>query len=202
MPGLRGYLPARLVTIALLLTNPHLGNTTSIASVKIADLFAQADQVALVEVRSGDSEHYPIAVYKAVVESAYKGTSPGQIVYFGPFLGTQIGGKYLLFLQRGKPASATVKNDSPYGDLGSVSRIMYDGYSSLPVSYECVFDGKDISAQCDDAIQLNPAQVVLPKTIRTFPRGDASPVTNYKKWVRMKELLALVQAMSSAVKPS
>jgi hypothetical protein len=191
----------RLPIAAFLLATARVGNTTSIAPVKIEDLFAQADQVALVEVLSGDAEHYPIAVYKAVVENAYKGTIAGRTIYFGPFVGTRIGSKYLLFLKRGKPVAASKAGDAPYGDIQSVSRIMYDGYSSLPVSYECVFDGKEISAQCDDAIQLNPEQIVLPDTVRTFPEGDASAVTNYRKWVRMRDLLMMVQTISSQIKP-
>ncbi len=169
---------------------------------KIENLFAQADQVGLVEVRSGDAEHYPIVVYKAVVKNAYKGTEAGEIIYFGPFLGTEIGTKYLLFLKKGKPVAAEGIGAAPYGDTPSVSRIMYAGYSSMRVTYECIFDGKEIKDQCDYAIQLNPEQIVLPHTIQTFPIGDATAVTNYRKWVRMKELLALVQTISSGTKPS
>jgi len=57
---------------------------TSIARVKIEDLFSQADQVAVVKILSGDSEHYATVVYKAVVKNAYKGTVAGQTIYFGP----------------------------------------------------------------------------------------------------------------------
>jgi hypothetical protein len=59
---------------------------------------------------------------------------------------------------------------------------MYDGYSVMPVSYECFFDGKD-SEKCGYGVKFNTYQVELPSTLKTFPKdvGEFSPD---KKWVR------------------
>ena len=73
---------------------------------------------------------------------------------------------------------------------------MYAGYAALAVGYECVFDGADVNQQCDDSVQLNPAQVILPpNTLKAVPRGEATAVTNYKKWVRRNAFLAELRAL-------
>jgi hypothetical protein len=163
-----------------------------VAPVKIEDLYAQADQVALVKVLSGDSEHYSTAVYKAIVETGFKGTAKGQIIFFGPYTGYRIGSEYLLFLKRGGPQTSDTSTPISYGPLASVSAIMYEGYAALAVGYECVFDGTEITQTCDDSVQINPDQIVLPQTIKTFPTGDATAITNYKKWIRKDLFISLL----------
>jgi hypothetical protein len=70
--------------------------------VKIADLFGQANIVALAKVLSGDTEHYPITVYKAEVITAFKGIDQGEKFYFGPFVSYGVGSYYMVFLRRSK----------------------------------------------------------------------------------------------------
>ena len=41
--------------------------------------------------------------------------------------------------------------------------------------------------------KLNPEQILLPRSVRTYPAGDAGTITNYKKWVRKAELLGVLQ---------
>ena len=187
--GLKGFLTSIALGIFLFTTSAQ---GTSIAPVKIENLFAQADQIALVKVLSGDSEHYSTAVYKAIVETDFKGTVKGQILFFGPYTGYSVGTEYLLFLKRGSTQSANIPTPISYGLLPSVSTIMYEGYAALPVGYECVFDGADTRQICDDSVQLNPEQIILPKTINTFPAGDATAITNYRKWVRKDVFLSLL----------
>jgi hypothetical protein len=178
-----------------------LGVTTSaetIRSVTLDDLFARADQVAIVKVVAGDSEHYETAVYKSVVESAYKGTKEGDVLFFGPYLGAGIGLEYVLFLRRGPGEAPNVKDGLSFGEIKSVSREMYEGYATLPVGYDCVFDRIKIKDQCDDSVQLNPDQVILPKSIQTFPKGDPGPITNYKKWVRKSAFLSELGMLSAS----
>jgi len=170
----------------------------TIRSVTLADLFAQADQVAVVKVVAGDSEHYGRTVYKSVVESAYKGTSERKIIYFGPYDGTRIGWKYVVFLKKGAAETPKTNDTLSFGSIESVSREMYEGYGTLPVDYECVFDGAAVGQQCDYGVQLNPEQVVLPKLVKTFPKGDAGAVTNYKKWVRESALNSQLEALSKS----
>src|SRR5713226_579793 len=117
---------------------------STIAPVKVNDLFKEADLVAIVRILSGDSEHYPVTVYKAKVITALKGTDLAETIYFGPFVGSGVGNEYLVFLKKSgngiKP-----KDDSPglnYGPVPLFFQIMYDGYTILPSAYACVFDGK------------------------------------------------------------
>jgi hypothetical protein len=168
---------------------------TSIRTVKLATLFEQADKVVLIKILSGDSEHYETAVYKAVVEGAYKGAAKNEIIFFGPFEGYAVGSEYILFLKNG--AGEEPKNDGAlsYGSLSHVDRIMYDGYAALVVGYDCVFDGAEIDQECDESVQLNPEQVALPSGLKAFPKGDATSLTNYKKWVRRKPFLAEMERL-------
>ena len=70
------------------------------ATVSLQDLIRQADVVALVNINSGDAEHYGDVVYKATVTQAIKGVTDSQVVYFGPFLGYRVGSQYIVALRR------------------------------------------------------------------------------------------------------
>ena len=72
---------------------------TEPATYELTDLYKSADKVALVQIRSGDAENYKIAVYKGVVVTSYKGTTDGEIIYLGPYIGQKIGTEYVLFLR-------------------------------------------------------------------------------------------------------
>jgi hypothetical protein len=183
---------------ALAMLFPLTVDATTIASVKLENLFSQADQVVLVKIVAADDEHYETAVYKAQVELAYKGAASGETIYFGPFVGYALGNEYLLFLRTGAGERANKNEGLSFGDITSVSRVMYEGYSSLAVGYECVFDGKDVEQQCDYSVQLNPEQVILPESIPMFPKGDADAITNYKKWVRKNIFLSYLDDIAKA----
>jgi hypothetical protein len=71
-------------------------------TVAITELFKQADVVAVVEILSGDSEGYDVTVYKAKVLTAFKGVAAGEQLFFGPFVGYEVGGEYVAFLRRAK----------------------------------------------------------------------------------------------------
>ena len=195
MPIMRRIFTGIAASILLVLTIVPSSPGTSIAKVSVSDLFRQADVVATVRVLSGDSEHYPVTVYKAEVEKAFKGTAAREIIYFGPFVSFGVGSEYLVFLS--KAEKGIEPRDKPsgfnYGVLPSFFRIMYDGFSIMPIEYACVFEGKDVAQQCDYAVKLNPEQVILPATIKAFPRGEAGTLTNYEKWVRRKELVAFLE---------
>jgi len=55
--------------MCVLLVGSVICRATTIRSVKLNDLFKEADLVALIRITSGDSESYPVAVYKAKVLS-------------------------------------------------------------------------------------------------------------------------------------
>jgi|ERR1035441_340554 hypothetical protein len=114
------------------------------AMVKVDDLFKQADLVAIMRVLSGDSEHYPVTVYKAEVINAFKGVRDTEHLYFGPFVYYGVGREYLAFLRRAKEELRASRNLDEaglnYGTIGVSYQVMYDGYSVMPVEYACVFD--------------------------------------------------------------
>ncbi|MGH9710057.1 MAG: hypothetical protein ACRD37_05890, partial [Candidatus Acidiferrales bacterium] len=65
------------------------------ATIKIQNLLKQADLVAVVRIRSGDTEQYPTAVYKAEVLKSFKGTEVGAKIFFGPYASYGLGSEYL-----------------------------------------------------------------------------------------------------------
>ena len=136
-----------------------------------------------------------MTVYKARVITAFKGAELSEIVYFGPFVGSDVGNEYLVFLGKAKNG-VKPKDDSSgmnYGPVPIFFEIMYDGYTILPSDYACIFDGKEISQQCDYSVKLNPDQIILPKSIKTFPPREVGPLTNYHKWVRKSVLVAYLR---------
>ncbi len=195
MPIMRWTINGIAVSIMLILTLVPTALGASIARIRVSDLFKQADVVATVRILSGDSEHYPVTVYKGEVEKAFKGTAPKEIIYFGQFVSFGVGSEYLVFLSRAE--KEIEPKDKPsgfnYGVLSSFFRIMHGGFSIMPIEYACVFEGKDVAQRCDYAVKLNPEQVILPATIKAFPRGEAGALTNYEKWVRQKELVSFLE---------
>lgn len=171
-------------------------NASTIAPVKLSDLFKQADLVAAVEIVSGDGENYPGVVYKAKVLTAFKGIDEKETIFFGPFAGYGVGKEYVVFLSKSEYGLKPNQNaDSSRGGIPVFYRIMYDGFSILPSDYECVFDGKAISQECDYSVELNPDQIILPSQIQLFPAGDAGPVSNYCKWVRKSVFFSLLNTL-------
>ena len=65
------------------------------------DLWSRARFVGIVQIVSGTSEGYDGAVYKAQVVQSLKGDDLGDIIYFGPYVGTRVGWKYFVFLSSG-----------------------------------------------------------------------------------------------------
>ena len=180
-----------LILFAILLSSPS-AYANSIASVKLEDLFKQADFVAIVKVLSADGEHYPAAVYKAQVVKAFKGAKEKDTIYFGPFTRGGIGREYLIFALKREGIKPDGDPNAGFGAIPVFYRIMYVGFSQLEIDYACVFDGKEIKDQCDYGVILTPSQIILPKELKTFPRKQASDtcesliddVANHQRWVR------------------
>ena len=137
--------------------------------IRLIDLFQAADAVSLVRIVSGDTESYQTAVYKAEVLRSLKGPPSGEIIYFGPYIGSRLGGEYVLFLK--KSSELAVPKDASKPGYGKVSlfRVFNEGYSSMETSYKCVFDGRDVNKQCDYGVRVCTDYIVLPKTLSTFP---------------------------------
>ncbi len=173
--------------------------TSEPASVKLEDLFKQADLVAVVKILSGDSEHYSQTIYKSEVVTTFKGTAKGETIFLGPFIGYRIGSEYLAFLKRSNektvPSKEPPSSAISYGELPFFYRVMYEGYSFMEIGYECVFDGKEINQQCDDGIRLNTFQVVLPKKIKTFPAPPETGGSSDTRWVRKSRFISYMEML-------
>jgi hypothetical protein len=167
----------------------------------LAQLFKTADIVATVRIVSGDTESYETAMYKAEVIRSFKGTNTGEVLHFGPYVGFKLGGEYLLFLQNAKvPAVPKKELTAMYGVVRH-GDVFNEGYSSMALSYECVFDGKDVAQQCDYAVRVCTDYIILPQNIRTFPtRSKETPFGC--RWTRRKSfesLVAQIAATSSSI---
>jgi hypothetical protein len=171
-----------LIGIALLFSVVLLGTSqtktdpisiTEPARYRLSDLYSHADKVALVKVLSGTTEAYEDAVYKGQVVKAFKGTSEGDIIYFGPYSGTQLGSEYVLFLKDVQSPLLPKDKAAGYGVV-RYSKVFDEGYSSMLSSYECVFQGTNPGQQCDYAVRVCTDYIVLPKSLPTAPPTDKS----------------------------
>jgi hypothetical protein len=169
------------------------------ARVKVEDLMKQADLVAIVHLLSEDTEHYPKAVYKAEVLQPFKGVVKGATIYLGPFIGYGLGEELLVFLHHSEkgiePKQLLANSGLTYGPISSFYLVMYEGYSALRIKYDCVFDGKEIAQQCDDGVRVNTYQVILPKSIKTYPSSNRGSFSQDTKWVRKAEFVTYLEKL-------
>jgi hypothetical protein len=178
------------VTIEVTITEP--------ATYELAQLYKSADKVALVQIRSGDAENYKIAVYKGVVVKGYKGTTDGEIIYFGPYIGQKIGSEYILFLRNvAQPLVPTSASGLNYGTV-HYSEVFDEGFSSMETSYECVFDGKTTAENCDVGVRICTDYIRLPKSTRTFPPTTDDPPFGCR-WVRKRAFVSLLETISGTL---
>jgi hypothetical protein len=192
----------RSLLISLLFCSSVLAQTTveisEPATVPLANLFAQADVVAVVQVVSGDSESYDAAVYKSKVLTVFKGAQQGQHLFFGPYVGYEVGSQYVVFLRRANAGPKMNLADArtvSYGTIDTFHLIMFQGYSIMPIRYECAFDGKVPSESCDYGVRLNTDQVKLPSGIKTFPRTSKDDFVDANRWVRKDAFLHLLKTL-------
>ncbi|MFZ1701527.1 MAG: hypothetical protein WBO10_04310 [Pyrinomonadaceae bacterium] len=175
--------------------------TSEPSTVSLDALFAQADIVAFVSIRSGDAENYDVSVYKAVILKAYKGTKVNEIIYFTPFNSYGLGSEYLVFLKKtGKRIETIVSKESkrkvlPYDAKQPFSRIMYDGYSVMEASFQCAFE-EPTHQTCTDAVKFNVKQIVLPIRLKTYPLIDEDVDVLDVRYVKRKEIEPLLDSLS------
>ena len=181
-------LPRQSKETTIQITEPSVGT--------LADLFKQADIVALVETVDGNTESYSTAVYKAKVTQSFKGPPSGSTIYFGPHIGMRLGWEYVVFLRTVKePIAPTTKSASSYGTV-PYAAVLREGYGAMMASYECSFDGNDIREKCDYGVRVCTDYVVLPKSIPTFP--PVSENTPFGcRWVRKSAFISLLSGLGS-----
>jgi hypothetical protein len=153
--------------------------TDSIPRPELEKLYKEADLVAFIKIVSGDTENYEDTIYKSRVITALKGTDIGKTVFFGPYVSYGVGSEYLIFLKSSGVGIGTLSTKGKesrtvaYDDSSEYFRVMYGGYSILPVTYECAFGPISASGSC--AYAVNMATVMLPNSIKSFPeeaRGE------------------------------
>jgi hypothetical protein len=163
---------------------------------EISDLFKKSDAVVLAKVVAGDTESYDVAIYKAQVIKSFKGAADSGTIYFGPFIGEKLGWEYVLFLRNVIKPVAPKTASGGYGTV-HYAEVFNEGYSSMMNSYECVFDGKEISAQCDSGVRVCTDYVKLPKTMRTFPPKTQDTPFGCR-WVRKSAFMSLLKKLGGA----
>jgi hypothetical protein len=165
--------------------------------IELAQLFNSADVVATVRIVSGDTENYETPIYKAEVTRSFKGTSAGEKIYFGPYIGSKLGFEYVLFLHNAKIPAVPKKEPSAMFGVVRHGNVFNEGYSSMAVSYECVFDGKDVAQQCDYGVRVCTDYIILPRNIRTFPpKSTGTPFGC--RWIRRKAFESLLGQIAAA----
>jgi hypothetical protein len=166
---------------------------------QLSGLFAHADRVALVKVTSGNTEAYDVAIYKAQVVTGFKGLSAGETIYFGPYIGTELGSKYVLFLRDvAKPLEPKAKTDGGYGTV-KYSEVFDEGYSSMRTSYECVFEGASKGQGCDYGVRVCTDYIKLPKSLPAFPPDSDDPPFGCR-WVKRAAFISLLDHLGEQSK--
>ncbi len=157
----------------------------------LSDLFAKSDIVILATVVSGDSENYAPTIYKAKVLESYKGATVGETIHFGPYAGERIGWDYVLFLQSvPRPIAPKTAPGAGYGTV-HYFKDFDQGYTSMETSYQCVFNGRNVSEQCDYGVRVCTDYINLPKSTAAAP--PLNQETDFGcRWVREKEFLAML----------
>jgi hypothetical protein len=192
-----------MLSVALLMSMASLAfaqskdavTVTEPSTLSLAHLFAYADRVALVKVVAGTTEAYDVAMYKGQVVDAFKGASAGDVVYFGPFIGTQVGSEYVLFLKDQAEPMHPKNKELGYGTV-KYSKVFNEGYSSMLTSYECVFDGASPSQQCDYAVRVCTDYIQLPKSLHAAPpEGTNTP--SGCRWIKRGQFISELSEMAA-----
>lgn len=162
-----------ILSVQVFAINPSNRQIDSIPRPELKKLFDEADLVAFIKIVSGDTENYEDTIYKSSVIAAYKGTDIGKTVFFGPYVSYGIGSEYLIFLKKSGKVIGEISTKGKesrtvvYDDSFEYFRVMYGGYSILPVSYECAFGPVSELGSCAYAVSMET--VILPKTLKSFP---------------------------------
>jgi hypothetical protein len=169
---------------------------TEPARYKLEELYKKADVVALVRIISGDMESYDVAIYKAVVVTNFKGTTDGQTIYYGPFIGEKLGSEYVVFLRNVKePAVPKDAKNPAYGTV-KYFEVFNQGLGAMETSYECVFDEKNTNESCDDGVRICTDYIILPKNIPVFPSMDDIVPMGFR-WVRKTKFISLLYELAT-----
>jgi hypothetical protein len=80
--------------------------------------------------------------------------SVGEIIYFRPYIETELGWEYISFLgDRQKPIEPKAKTKVGYG-MVKYSEVFSDRYWSMRTSYECAFEEASESQRYDSGVRV------------------------------------------------
>lgn len=185
----------RVGALAIAQSNKGAVTITEPSTFALSRLYVYADKVAMVKVVAGTTEAYDVTIYKGEVMRGFKGVSAGQVVYFGPYTRTEIGGEYILFLKDQAEPMQPKSNASGYGTV-RYSKVFDEGYSSMLTSYECVFEGPSPSQHCDYAVRVCTDYILLPKALPTSPpEGTDTPFGC--RWVNRERFISELDQLAS-----
>ncbi len=162
---------------------------------ELGDLFNRADTVALVKIVAGDTEAYKVPIYKAEIVKSFKGAASGETIYFGPYVGERLGWEHVVFLRGvSEPITPESRSSAGFGTI-HYSEIFNEGYASMEISYECVFDGKDIAQKCGYGVRVCTDYISLPKSIPVFP-SSAKDAPFGCRWAKKTSFMSFLDALS------
>jgi hypothetical protein len=167
----------------------------------VHDFLCTANEAALTTYNIGRTQIETIKRrLKKIVATETHRTATGAICVHNLGIRYELGGELIVFLRRSKsgtePKQQTATSGLSYGAIPLFYLVMYEGFSALRTDYECVFDGKEIAQQCDDGVEVNTSQVILPKSIRTFPSSTKGAFSKQTNWVRKNVFIAYLQKLS------
>ena len=183
--------------VVALLFSLSVGATT-LPKIPVAELFKEADMVAIVQVVDGqvlgELEESCGAKYKARVIRGFKGAETGYI-YFGHFHGYEIGGRYLLFLTKPdrdyRPLMSTnsraMEAEKEYlekcSNVRTANRVMHSGNGALKIMWTGEYKYKD-------AVAVPNRYVAFPESVPRKP-ADLGERGEFSEYVWILETSAI-----------
>ncbi|MEH6639509.1 MAG: hypothetical protein V7717_09560 [Porticoccaceae bacterium] len=196
--------------LAALLFSLSVGATT-LPKISVAELFNEADMVAIVQVVDGqvlgELEESCGAKYKARVIRGFKGADT-EYIYFGHFHGYEIGGRYLLFLTEPsrdyRPLMSTnsrsVEAEREFmekcSNLLTAKKVMHSGNGALKIMWTGEYKYKD-------AVAVPNRYVAFPESVPRKPAdlGERGEFSEYV-WILETSATEYLESIAKTSAPN
>lgn len=205
LEAIRGFLTGRFFAVLAAGFFCVASHATTLPSIAMEELFREADIVALVQVRTGETlESFgkPCgAKYKAVVVDGFKGAATGSTIEFGYHYGSAIGSQYLVFLSkpgrvhepemtsngRQLEAKGEHRRLCPHAFLANT--VMHSGYGKMEIGFVGDF-------KYEDGVAVPTRYVRLPGKLPSVPvKFSEGNRYSAEVWVRVPDLTAALRKM-------
>lgn len=182
-----------------------MARATTLPPLPLAELFQDADIVALVQVTSGETlgvgDESCGAKYEARTIEAFKGTSKGATIEFGNYYGYAVGDRYILFLVGPGRSHAPVMStnsmqlnaEAEYakrcGPRLIRNTVMHSGFGAMEIHWVTDFEYQD-------GVSIATRYVVLPGGLLTIPK-KLSETNQFSEevWVRLSDVKKLLTGL-------